>query len=71
MIAMSYDLRLDEFLRSQNPGNTPSREAEPLGQSVDDEHVVLVYILDVLGGRDSGAVAVAGVVVAGVELVAD
>lgn len=64
-------LRLDKLLGSQDPRDTPAGKAEALGETVDDEHVVLVYVLDVLGGRDGCPVTAARVVVARVELVAD
>jgi len=62
---------LDEFLGADDPCYTPSREAEALGQTVDDEDVVLVYVFDVVGGRDDGAIAIGGVVVSAVEFVHD
>ena len=62
---------LDEFLGSNNPRYTPSGETESLGKTVNDEHIVLVYILDVVGSRDDGTVAVGGVVVSAVKLVHD
>jgi len=62
---------LDEFLGADDPCYTPAGEAEALGESIDDEYVVLVYVFDVVGGRDDGAVAVGGVVVSAVELVHD
>lgn len=61
----------DVLLGTQNPCDTPSRQAEALGQTVNDEHIILIDILDVLSSGDSRTVAVAGVVVARVELVAD
>lgn len=61
----------DEFLWAEDPSNTPAWEAEPLGQAVDNEHVVFVDVDYVLGGGDGGSVAVGGVVVPRVELVAD
>lgn len=65
------DLRLDELLGSQDPRDTPSREAEALRQTINDQDIVLVDVLNVLGCGDRSAVTVAGVVVATVELVAD
>jgi hypothetical protein len=61
----------DVLLGAKDPSNTPSGKSEALGETVNDEDVVLVDILDVLGSRDGGAVAVASVVVSRVELVAD
>lgn len=58
-------------LGTNDPRNTPSGKTESLGETVNDENIVLVDILDVLGGRDGGTIAVAGVIVAGVELVAN
>ena len=62
---------LDELLGPQDPGHAPPGQPEALGQPVDDEHVVLVDVHDVLGRADGRAVAVGRVVVARVELVAD
>lgn len=61
----------DVLLGTQNPGDSPAGETESLGKTVNDKDVILVDILDVLGSRDGGAVAVARVVVARVELIAD
>jgi hypothetical protein len=63
--------RLDEFLGAEDPRYTPSGKAETLGQAVNDEHVVLVDVLDVVGGGDDGAVAVCCVVVSTVEFIHD
>lgn len=63
--------RLNKLLGAQDPGDTPARETEALGQAVDDQDIVLVDIDNVLGRADGSAVAVASVVVARVELVAD
>lgn len=68
---MAIDLRLDELLGSQNPSDTPSRETEALSKPIDNEDIILIHILDVLGGGDSSSVAVAGIVVARVELIAN
>lgn len=64
-------VRADVFLGAQDPGDSPAGKPEALGETVDDEDVVLVDIIDILRSGDGGAVAVAGVVVARVELVAD
>jgi hypothetical protein len=58
-------------LRSNDPRNTPSGQSEALGKAIDNQDIVLVNILDVLGGRDGRTIAVAGVVVSRVELVTD
>lgn len=58
-------------LGAQDPGNSPSGKAEALGETVNDEDIILVDVLDVLGSGNGGTIAVAGVVVAGVKLVAD
>ena len=68
---MGENLRLDELLGAENPRDTPTGKAETLGKAVNDEDVVLVNILDVLGGGDGGAVTAARVVVTRVKLVAD
>lgn len=58
-------------LGSDNPSNSPTGKSETLSKTVDDQNVVLVDILDVLSGGDGGTIAVAGVVVSGVEFVAN
>lgn len=63
--------RRDEFLGPHDPGHPPAGQAKPLRQSVDQDHVVLVDVLDVGSRRDGAAVAVGTVVVARVELVKD
>lgn len=64
-------VRVDVLLGAQDPCDAPAGQPEALGQTVNDQDVVLVHVVDVGGGRDGGAVAVARVVVARVELVAD
>lgn len=58
-------------LGTQDPGNSPSGKSEALSETIDDENIVLVDVLNVLGSRDGGTITVAGVVVTRVELVAD
>jgi hypothetical protein len=58
-------------LGTNDPGNSPSGKTEALGETVNDEDIILVDILNVLGSRDGGTIAVARVVVAGVELIAN
>jgi len=53
----------DEFFGSNNPRNTPAGKAEPLGETVNDEDVIFVYVFDVVGRGDDGAIAIGGVVV--------
>lgn len=53
----------DEFFRSNNPRNTPAGKAEPLGETVNDEDVIFVYVFDVVSRGDDGAIAIGGVVV--------
>lgn len=60
---------LDKLLGAHDPCDSPSRKAEALREAVDDEDVVFVYVLDVLGRADSRAVAVAGIVIAAIELI--
>lgn len=61
----------DKFLGAYDPGYAPTGEAEALGQAVDDKHIVLVDVVDVVCCADDSAVAVGRVVVAAVELVHD
>lgn len=62
---------LYELLGAKNPGYTPAGETETLGQTVNDEHIVGVNVLDIVGSRDDSAVAVGRVVVAAIELIHD
>lgn len=64
-------MHIELTLGAQNPGNSPSGKSEALGETIDDENIVLVDILNVLSSRDGGTITVAGVVVTRVELVAD
>jgi hypothetical protein len=61
----------DEFLGADDPADAPAGEAEALGETVDEEDVVCVNVDDIGCGRDGAAVAVATVVVPGVEFVED
>lgn len=58
-------------LRSKDPGDSPSWQAEALGKTINDKNIVLVDIVNVLCCRYRAAVAVAGVVVSRVELIGD
>lgn len=58
-------------LGANDPRNSPSRQSEALGETIDNQDIVLINVLDVLGGRNGSTVAVAGIVVSGVELIAD
>jgi hypothetical protein len=61
----------DELLRADDPCNTPAWKTETLSQAVDDEDVVLVYVVNVVCCGDDGAVAVGCIVITAVELVHD
>lgn len=37
----------DELLGAQDPGDTPAGQAEALGETVDDEDIVFVYVLNI------------------------
>jgi len=63
--------RLDELFWSHNPRDSPSWKSEPLGETIDDQDIVLVNVVDVLRGTDRGAVAVGSIVVSTVELIHD
>ncbi len=66
-----YACQMLRTLGSQDPSNSPAGKTEALGKPINNQDIVLVDILDILGTRNGGSVAVAGVVVARVELVAD
>ena len=70
-IAPARPDRLDEFLGPHHPRHPPPGETEALGEAVDDEDVVGVDVVDVVGGADDAAVAGGSVVVAAVEFVHD
>lgn len=61
----------DELFRPDDPGYSPAWETEAFGQTVDNEHVVLVNVDDVVCCADHRAIAVRGIVVPAVELVHD
>lgn len=64
-------LRLDEFLGSKDPRNSPSWQTESLSKAVNDENVILIDILDVVSGGDDRAVTITSIVVTRVELITD
>jgi len=41
------NVRLDKLLWSNDPRNTPTRQAEPLGEAVDNENIVLINVVNV------------------------
>ena len=61
----------DEFFGADDPADAPAGEAEPLGQAIDEEHVVGIDVDNVGGRGDGAAVAVGFVVVAGIEFIED
>jgi hypothetical protein len=58
-------------LGTNDPRNSPSRKSEALSEAIDNQDIVLIDVLDVLGSRNGGTIAVAGIVVSGVEFVTD
>jgi len=58
-------------MNERRKGRYPAGETESLGQSVYEEDVVFIDVDNVFGGRDGGAVTIAGVIVAAVEFVHD
>jgi len=58
-------------LRSQDPGNSPARQAEALGKTINNQNIILVNILNVLSSTDGASRAVIGVIVSGVEFIGD
>lgn len=61
----------DEFFGTNDPCDPPSRQSEPLRQTVDEEHVIFVHIVDVVGRTDGRSITLRGVVVATIEFVHD
>lgn len=55
---------LDELLGADNPSNTPARQTEALGQTVNNENIVLININNIVRRRNDGSIAVRRVVVA-------
>jgi hypothetical protein len=62
---------LNEFLRPNNPSDSPARKSEALGKTIDDQNIILINILNVFSGGDGSSVTVTGVVVSSIELVHD
>ena len=59
----------DELLGADDPRDPPSGQAEALREAVDEEHVVLVHVFDIVRSAHRRAITIARVVVASVELV--
>jgi hypothetical protein len=59
----------EKYLRPNNPSDSPPRKSEALSESIDNQHIILIYILNVLCCRNGGSVAVRGIVISSVELV--
>ena len=59
------------YFWTNDPRNSPSGKSEALSQAINDQHIVLINIVDVLSRGNSRAVAVTGVVVSTVELIHD
>lgn len=53
----------DELFGPNNPRNTPAGKAEPLSETVNDEDIIFVYVFDIVGRGDDGAIAIGSVVV--------
>ncbi len=58
-------------LGANNPRNSPARQPEPLGESINEQNVILINILDILRCADSSTITVRGVVVSSIELIHD
>jgi hypothetical protein len=63
--------RLDELFWSHNPRDSPSWKSESLSETINDQDIVLVNVIDVLCGTDGGTIAVGGIVISTVELIHD
>lgn len=63
--------RADEFFRTDDPCDAPSRQSEPLRQTVQEQDVIVVHVFDVIGRTHGRSVTVARVVVATIELIHD
>lgn len=59
------------YFWANNPSNSPTRKSEALGKTINDQHIVLIDIIDILRRRNGRAVTVGRVVVTAVELVHD
>lgn len=56
---------------AEDPSDSPTGQPEPFREPIDNQNIVLVDVFNIFGGGDGRAVTVAGVIVPGVELVAD
>ncbi len=60
-----------KYLRPNNPSNSPSRKSESLCKTVNDQHVVLIHIFNIIRCGNCGPVTIGRIVVATIELVHD
>lgn len=58
-------------LGTKNPSNTPAWKSEALGQTINNKDIILIDVLYVLRRGDRAAVAVASIVVPGIEFITD
>jgi hypothetical protein len=61
----------ETHLWSYNPCNSPSRKSESLCESVNDQDIVFINVVDVLRCTNCGAVAIASIVVSAIKFVHD
>jgi hypothetical protein len=59
------------YFRANNPSNSPTGQPESLRQTIDNQNIVFIHILNVLRGTDCCPVTVARVVISTIKLVHD
>ncbi len=62
---------LDKIFRPNDPCDTPPWQTKAFCEPVYNDHIVVIHILDIIGGGHSSTVTIGGVVVAAVELIHD
>lgn len=70
-IAATRGQGFDEFFGAHEPCHAPAWEAESLGQSVDENHIVPINVDNVRRCRDGGAITAVVIAISSVELVED
>jgi hypothetical protein len=64
-------IEMGTYLRSNNPSNSPTWKSESLGQTINDQHIVLIHIINILRRGNGSAVTVWRVIVPAIELIHD
>jgi hypothetical protein len=58
-------------LRSHNPRDSPTRQSKPLSKPINNQHIILIHILDILRRTNRRPVTIASIIIPAIEFIHD